>query len=71
MTLKALARRGEATKSKAVQRMLSLEKMIDVLNDYLWVAVGGHLYRQYLHAGHLYTYMSSLPLHRKRLPGQC
>ena len=35
MTLKALARRGEATKSKAVQRMLRLEKRIDVLNDCL------------------------------------
>ena len=32
MTLKALASRGEATKSKVVQRMLRLERMIDVPN---------------------------------------
>jgi hypothetical protein len=69
MTLKALASKGEATRSKAVQRMLRLEGMIDVLDDRLWVAVGEHLYRQNLHAGHLYTYMSFLPLHHKRLPG--
>lgn len=71
MTLKALASRGEATKIKAVQRMLRLEEMIDVLYDRPWVTTGEHLYRQYLHAGYLYTYMSSLPLHDKRLPGQC
>ena len=71
MTLKALASRGEATKSKAMQRMLRLEEMIDVLYDRPWVATGEHLYRQYLHAGYSYTYMSSLPLHDERLPGQC
>lgn len=44
-TLKALASRGEAAKRKAVQRMLRLEEVIDVLRDRLWVVVDKYLYR--------------------------
>jgi hypothetical protein len=70
MTLNALASRGDATRRRAVQRMLRLEEMIDMLKNRLWVVVDNDLYRQWHHADHLYTYMSSLLLHRTRQPSE-